>query len=387
MTIKFILFVLILFNISRGQIVTGVYISDGTTLDLKHSSDIKESFIKGYAEYDGSIYSGKIIIDTYNSSPTDIMKLATDSICQIIIRSRTGIWSFKEIAGMYDPVLFMAAGSNSFSYVNSMSIFINPIISTGCGIDSLVTGYNAEFYDIDPITTGNLSSYSNGYIAGKIAFISNKLNCSIEEARQKAREFCLCGNTIKNITYGRINIFKVLPVTLSNFHYIKNKKVVTLLWQTITEINNYGFDIEKSNDKQTWSKIGFIKGNGTSSRINKYTFIDNAFYNTSFYRLKQIDNDGNFEYSNLIKIFYENFNINQNYPNPFNSSTIIQYSVTERTKINITIYNILGQPINNLLDEYKEKGNYTIRFDANNLDSGIYFCKLNNNVIKMLLIK
>jgi len=128
--------------------------------------------------------------------------------------------------------------------------------------------------------------------------------------------------------------------------------------------------------------IGFINGNGTTTEVNNYAFTDNLFLDNSqilFYRLKQIDYDGTFEYSNIIEVAVETpsaFLLSQNYPNPFNPETNIDYRIPEETFVNITLYDITGRKIKELLKEKKQPGYYTLKLKGGDLSTGIYFYRL-----------
>ena len=191
-----------------------------------------------------------------------------------------------------------------------------------------------------------------------------------------------------------------MPVELSSFSATTIGSTVKLSWQTATEINNYGFEIERkaSSPQSTvgnYEKIGFVNGNGNSNLPKNYSFVDNNVTAGSYlYRLKQIDNDGQFEYSKTIEVNFSTpnkFELSQNYPNPFNPSTTILFNLIEAENVKLTIYNILGQEIKTLLDEYKESGVYTINFNASDLNSGFYIYKLEagsfTQTRKMTLIK
>ena len=121
---------------------------------------------------------------------------------------------------------------------------------------------------------------------------------------------------------------------------------------------------------------------------------DNVTSGKFSYRLKQIDNDGQFEYSKTIEVDLgapKKFELSQNYPNPFNPSTTIKFSLPEAGNVKLTIYNILGQEVRTLVNETKESGVYTINFNADDLDSGVYIYKLQYGSFvqtrKMILIK
>jgi photosystem II stability/assembly factor-like uncharacterized protein len=192
----------------------------------------------------------------------------------------------------------------------------------------------------------------------------------------------------------------VLPVELTGFNVISRGNNVELNWLTATEVNNKGFEIERKTDN-LWRTIGFVSGNGTTTNKSKYYFIDdlkNVSYNGSIaYRLKQVDYDGTYKYSNEVALHVNSnpveYSLMQNYPNPFNPSTVIKYSVKENTHVILKIFDMLGREVSTLLDEEKPAGTYTINFDAAKagLSSGTYFytIKAGNFVQtkKMLLLK
>ncbi len=170
-----------------------------------------------------------------------------------------------------------------------------------------------------------------------------------------------------------------LPVELSNWTASVNGNNVNLNWKTATEINNYGFKIQRKDSlaNSEWQSIGFVQGSGNSSSPKKYSFIDRSKLKPGnyFYRLAQVDNDGSIKYSNSIKIniaLPDNYNLLQNYPNPFNPTTTISYSLPFNSQIKLVIYNILGQEVTKLVDKIQNAGHYNVVWNANNLSSGIY---------------
>jgi hypothetical protein len=192
-----------------------------------------------------------------------------------------------------------------------------------------------------------------------------------------------------------------VPVELTSFTAAITNGRVNLNWLTATEINNQGFEIERYTDNK-WEKIGFVAGHGTTTNSQSYQFTDNAVKGNVIYRLKQIDFDGKFKYSNEVSVAAvespEAYSLVQNYPNPFNPSTTIKYSVPEQSNIKICIYNQLGQQVAEVVNGVKDAGNYEQLFNASNLSSGVYFYKIeaaslqnpNNTFIstkKMLLMK
>jgi len=175
-----------------------------------------------------------------------------------------------------------------------------------------------------------------------------------------------------------------LPVELSSFSASLSDSDVKLHWQTATELNNYGFDIERKSQTESWSKIGFVPGAGNSSSIKNYVFTDNNIPSSGKlqYRLKQIDNDGSFEYSDVAEINItspENYSLEQNYPNPFNPSTLIRFSLPKTGFVKLKVYNLLGQYVASLVNGYMSEGNHKVNFDMSGFPSGVYIYRLEVN--------
>ena len=188
-----------------------------------------------------------------------------------------------------------------------------------------------------------------------------------------------------------------LPVELSAFTAEVMQRSVVLNWKTATEINNSGFNVERSTNGKTFQKIAFIRGKGTTSEKSSYSFTDNALTNGSyFYRLGQVDFDGTTKYSKVIEVKVSSapaeFELMQNYPNPFNPSTTIKFTLDKPGVTTLKIFNTLGQEIATLFNSQADAGHvYSINFNALNLASGIYFYQLKQGsqiqTHKMLLMK
>ncbi len=188
-----------------------------------------------------------------------------------------------------------------------------------------------------------------------------------------------------------------LPVELSSFTATVEKNGVILKWSTASEVNNHGFEIEKSSDAENFHTIGFVSGAGTTTDKQNYTFIDKLNFtpeNVLYYRLKQVDLNGKYNYSSVISVDNNlplEFALLQNYPNPFNPSTTITYSVANTTPVNLKLYDISGQEVATLVNEVKNPGIYKINFDAASLASGVYLVRMiagnYSSVVKMNILK
>ncbi|MFN3871890.1 MAG: M14 family zinc carboxypeptidase [Ignavibacterium sp.] len=179
-----------------------------------------------------------------------------------------------------------------------------------------------------------------------------------------------------------------IPVELTAFTSNVIDNDVHLEWNTATETNNKGFEIQRCviPDKAknlNWEIIGFVNGKGTTTEPQRYYFVDKSLINGSYsYRLKQIDFDGSFKLSDEIEVIIESpetFSLEQNYPNPFNPGTKISWQSPVSGWQTLKIYDILGNEIATLVDEFREAGSYEIEFNVTqtiNLCSGVYFYQL-----------
>jgi len=201
------------------------------------------------------------------------------------------------------------------------------------------------------------------------------------------------------------DFFDPISVELISFTAEVVNGNVELQWQTATETNNAGFEIERSQDQvvksqNDWKKIVFIKGEGTTTELQTYSFTDNEVEPFRYkYRLKQIDFDGTFTYSEDVEIEVinpEGFLLHQNYPNPFNPSTKISWQIPEVANVTLKVYDMLGNEVVTLVNEELSCGEYEFEFNIHsgsvrNLTSGIYFYQLKAGKFietkKMILIK
>ena len=144
-------------------------------------------------------------------------------------------------------------------------------------------------------------------------------------------------------------------------------------------------------------RIGFVNGHGTTTEIQNYQYIDNISdlqANSLAYRLKQMDYDGSYEYSDVVEVTNlapTDYALQQNYPNPFNPVTTITYSLPIKSQVELVIYNALGETVTQIVNEEKEAGRYKVKFSATTLPSGIYFYRIQAGSFvetkKMILMK
>ena len=193
---------------------------------------------------------------------------------------------------------------------------------------------------------------------------------------------------LRAATHGRgvyeLNIDSPLPVELTSFIASIVGEHIYLKWTTATEINNYGFEIERSVDQGDFKKIGFVIGNGNSNSPKEYSFQDNYVNGFLSYRLKQIDNDGSYSYSDIVNVealSVRDFALYQNYPNPFNPITSIKFKIPVDSKVKLTVSNILGEELETLFEGPQNPGIHEIVWNGDNYASGVYFANVQINTI------
>jgi len=319
-------------------------------------------------------------------------------------------------------------GKVLITYAGSQSDLLYPVIGTGGQIGnyepsvidnsaSVIAIQNIWYKSGTGTETGvqlsnTLSSTPKVFVHVKIEILNQSqtsgisfVNGTISQGNLQNYLFTTGNNksVYPGVTYGS-GLNSPLPVELSSFTAVVNKKGILLNWSTETEVNNYGFEIEgapnslkKENAVNNFTKIGFVAGNGNSNSPKKYSYlIEGVKYGNYAYRLKQIDNDGKYEYSKTIEVnageIPNGFVLEQNYPNPFNPSTIIRFASSESSLARLVIYDVLGNEVAELLNEQLEANKvYNLEFNARNLASGVYYYRLittNKNIVKkMLLLK
>jgi hypothetical protein len=315
-------------------------------------------------------------------------------------------------------------GNANFWFTYNSAALNNPIVKTH-GIYNVTTNND---YDAATLTTGNFSgkdyvSYNvlfngagdnglgqacsnvgDGTLVATIEFnITNPL--ALTDVTEQLNGYALTtdvGTDVTSLgdwTTGNI-VGWALPVEMTSFTASANHLNAQISWSTATEKNNYGFEIERRSTETAdaaWAKVGFVQGSGTSNTQHQYSFADQGIVAGHYaYRLKQIDNDGTFKYSQSteveIGIVAKEFTLSSNYPNPFNPTTNIEFTLATDGKAVLKIYNAIGQEVAEPFHGEAKAGRIIqARFDASRLASGIYYSRLQTNgkslVKRMMFIK
>ncbi len=265
-------------------------------------------------------------------------------------------------SGTYTSKVFDAGSYTNWSQVNWTAI--QP---SGTSLDIQVRTGNT------PVPDGTWSAFSSIINGGSVGNYTRYLQYRANIASTDN------SNTVVLQDFS-INCNFAFPVTLLNFKGRTFNKDVNLEWSTASESNNKGFDIQRSINGMDWNTIGFVPGVGTSSTLQQYHYEDKGLTAAKYYyRLKQIDFDGKFSYSNVISFNLTEktgYMLDQNYPNPFSGRTTISYSVPKATKVRLTIYDLQGRIVKLIDEGVKPAGKHTTEIMLGNIGRGIYYYKM-----------
>jgi photosystem II stability/assembly factor-like uncharacterized protein len=217
-----------------------------------------------------------------------------------------------------------------------------------------------------------------------------RINLIVSDKNKQINLFSYDGRSVRLVDY------RTLPVEFTNFSCKSEPDGRVLIeWSTASETNNFGFEVQRTTGDD-WCIVAFVKGQGTTVSNTAYSFIDNPVDLGSKkvkYRLKQIDFDGTFAFSNEIDadILLDGFHLSQNYPNPFNPTTSIDYTIVEPAEIHLDVYDMAGQLVKSLFSGMRQPGHYSIELEMQRFASGNYFVRLDTGnyrkTIKITLLK
>ncbi len=273
-------------------------------------------------------------------------------------------------------------GTTNFSYNTTYLVFVKYTINTGgadeCKLWVISSGVpQSEVLAGTPEVTNNATTGQD--IIDAIAL------------RQGGQSYSVLVDGIRLSTqWGDL-----VPVEFTSFTSTVDGRSVILNWSTATELNNFGFEVQRSAAGSEFVTVGFVNGNGTTTEAKTYRFVDAKLVLGNYsYRLKQVDFNGTFSFSDEVNVEVTapaQFELSQNYPNPFNPSTTINFSIPQSSVVTLKVFNTLGQEVKTLINQNMESGIHSFSFDASELNSGIYFYKLDagsySEVRKMTLIK
>jgi hypothetical protein len=386
----------------------------------------------------------------------------TSTVCNLVVNNANGITIGNDVTVNSGVTLTLTngkvtLGSNNIIISGSLSgaSASNYVVATGSGelrktftADGSFTYPVGDASNYSPVTlTLNGAGYSSAYVGVKLNNIKHALNTSSTDYLNRYWTVTASGvtggsynadfvyvdgdvaGTETNLALGQYNGIQwivvgsnnagtntlsatgltsfsdftggeagALPVQLASFvgNVVGNN--AQLEWQTISEINNYGFNVQRYDAiSKSYNNVGFVAGKGIPCT---YTYEDKNVSGSLEYRLEQIDNNGLTSYFGPIMLNPNSvgsdavpavFALNQNYPNPFNPSTIINYQLAIDNYTTLKVYNLIGKEVATLVNGNQSAGSHQVTFDGSALTSGVYFYKLQSGssveVKKLTLVK
>jgi hypothetical protein len=324
-----------------NEVQGGIFNPSGRTLSVK---------VKPSANFNtsGRNLLTNIVVTIRWPNSMDVTLSAPTSPLYGVDTSETGT------IGSYDYVIFAAANNTTLNWVSGTEyeLFTVDVLGTAGGTFDLTdTVPNGEWYvEINGLNRTNSIFYAGSVSLGPVP----------------------------------IQLSSFTGAALANGH-------VRLDWRTLSELNNYGFEVQRSAENQNnYHSLPnvFVPGHGTTNEPQVYQYVDSsAMSGTWFYRLKQMDLDGSIHYSDGVRVstltdvpekpvLPTEFTLKQNYPNPFNPSTTIDFAVPQASHVLVEVYNLLGQRVATLVNETMPAGFYSRRFAADGLTSGLYFYRM-----------
>jgi hypothetical protein len=413
-------------NAASGSGLLGMAIYGVVSLTAPPVFNIYNNFISGFT-INSTAYAGPVYGIWFENS-TDETYTANVYYNTIYVNSTGGKATGTQVAaigrlGSLVHVTMTMKNNILYNDNNTATSFAANFPGSGGVMGPLVSDYN----DLDVSGSGNVgyfnaatcldlaawrtaSSTDANSISKVTNFVSNVSPFDLHLTGASNGDISLRGVPItgittdidgqtRNATYpymGADEASTPLPVELTSFTANLNGNSVILNWRTATEMNNSGFDIERSTNSVSFEKIGFINGAGSSTSAKNYSFTDVSLSKAGVYsyRIKQVDYNGLSKLSNAVEVNFTtpaNFSLSQNYPNPFNPSTIINYNLPQASNVKLTVYNTIGQSVKVLENGFKAAGNYSESFNASELPSGLYFYKIEagqfSQTRKMMLLK
>lgn len=304
-----------------------------------------------------------------NGDTADVVLGQPDFITNTSNTTQNGMGNVRWLTGDVNGNLYVVQESN-----NRISVFLQAA--------TLANGSNADYVIGQPdFTTGT------GLNPPTQNSLRTPRGASVDNTGKKLWVTDWANNRVL-----RYDISSLVPVELSSFFASVTLNNVELNWTTATETNNFGFSVERRSEDSEFEEIGFVKGNGTSTLINSYSFIDSKpLSGVVYYRLKQIDLDGSINYSNEVLAdntgLIEGFRLLGNYPNPFNPSTTISFTLTEKENVRVLVRDILGSEVVEIFNGIASPGINRLQWNGTNsmgqtVNSGVYFytVEVNNKV-------
>ena len=283
---------------------------------------------------------------------------------------------------MFTEPILIAAGTTYIAsyhtipikYVGTSGGLVAPVVT---GPLTALAGGGVYSYGTTPTFPTNATN--NNYWADVI-FSANNYTFNLTSIKDALECSSTGAPNLQTLNVTSVDC-STLPVSLINFSATPGNNSVMLRWSTSSEINNLGFEVQRSIDGSGgWTALGFVDGAGNSNSTLHYSYVDeNLSARRYYYRLKQVDIDRRFEFSPIVSAEINgnnDFVLEQNYPNPFRNETVIKFTLPQRAKVNLSLFDMNGRLVRVLLNESKESGTHAVTFYPGTLTSGLYYYSL-----------
>ena len=346
------------------------------------------AFAMGYVQ---RFSNGNTLIGWGTANPS-VTEVAPDGSLALEMSLPENQWSYRAFKF---PLIILNSPNGGEKFAGNST---QEISWTSSGVDSVNIDYSTDNGESWNRAVSEYPADSGNYFWGVPNLVSTNCKIRVSDAGNPA----IPDMAVSDSTF---SIKSTISVKLDSLTLDIQYDVIQLNWVTDFEKNNYGFVIQRKFIAQDWQDLGFVKSAGNTSQQNNYSFTDNldttSFQGEIFYRLKQIDLNGNANYlkeiSANVNLLPQGYTLFDNYPNPFNPSTIIKYELPVDSKVIVRIYNIAGQLIKELINNVQTAGAHNIVFNGADLSSGIYFDEMTaasldgkqnySSVKKMILLK
>jgi agmatine/peptidylarginine deiminase len=347
-----------------------------------------------YRTYTNSIIVNKtVIVPTYETFyDTTALRIYREAMpgynvvginCNSIIPSLGAIHCITKEIGTKQPILISHAKIDE-SYLTSNGYYVSTKVQTKANLSSVNLFYktsinsNFELINMTNVTNDSFYCYIPHQPEGTTVYYYISATTTT-------------GKTIsKPLTapsgYFKFYVTTPLAVNLISFNYFNNNNNITFNWVTGSELNSSYFELTYSEDESTINNqlIYTVPASGNSNKLNRYFCnIPLSQIKNGYYYLWEIDLAGN--KTNLGKVYVNEtwtltYNLQQNYPNPFNPTTKISFSIPSKQNVNISVYNLLGEFVYNIVDKEFTAGIHTLEYSPGNIDKnisgGVYFYKI-----------
>ncbi len=376
---------------SGGLVVTGVMggsDDEGDVLTLCVDADGVLKWVQRYHSQNG-----------HQDQPVDV---AVDSAGNALVAGTAGS-ALYDVNGDYVTLKYDSSGAQQ--WVETYDLSGDWDHAAGLAVDSVGSAYvTGSATDANGRTVIATVKYApNGLLAWETTYVPQGEASAAKIAVGKNGSVFVTGSVSENKMRTKIVTIKyrqsgtLVPVELVGLDVHPNANGVVLTWETKSERQNYGFEVQRQrNARGEWTSVGFVRGFGTTEQTRRYSFVDRSVPGSGLYRyrLKQVDVDGSWSLSQAVSVFVSLPNSTSllvAYPNPFNAETVLRYEVRTRAPVRLTIFDAYGRKVARLVDAVHDPGKYRAVWRAEDLASGVYFARLQtptqSRVTKLILLR